>query len=111
MELIETSVPRTPHGQEYGEWAKLLNHVDPLSIDGYGFDGEWVQRGAVTYAIDGAVILECAGFKTRRDQEAARGRLFVLWKFNGQTWEELSRSDDRDWAVRLRSRAARALEE
>jgi hypothetical protein len=112
MNLIETTVPKTSHGREYGEWAKLLFSVDPKARDGYGFEGDWLQRGIITELLPGAVVLECAGYRTHRDQEDRRDRLYVLWKFTDEhEWVEVARSKERAWAQELRGPAATALEE
>ena len=109
-DLVETTVPRTSHGQEYSEWAKLLDHVDPEARNGEGFDGTWLNRGSITDILPGAVVLECAGFRTKREERESNGKLYVLWQFIGCEWRELARSKDRDWAKKLRGDAIRALE-
>lgn len=109
MELIETSVPRTPYGQEHGEWAKLLDAVSDNAKDGYGFNGEWLTRGKPTVALEGAVVLECAGYRSKRDEQTGRKRLFVLHQFDGESWNAIARSDERDWALRLRDQAREAM--
>jgi len=110
-DLKETTVPRTSNGQEYAEWAKLLDFVDPEARDPYGFDGTWLGRGTIVDLLPGSIVLECAGFRTKRDERDRNGKLYVLWKFDGDGWEELARSKDRDWAKHMRSIAIPAIEE
>lgn len=101
-DLVETTVPCTSHNQELGEWAKLLSGVKKRATDAYDFQGEWLRRGSITYALPGALVLECAGYRTKSDQRNQKKRLMVLWRFNGEAWDLLASTTDRGWAMLFR---------
>lgn len=113
MVSFTVTCPKTNYGQEYCEWAKVIHSVDPNTKDGYGYDGDWVKRGTQIEVVEGELVVECAGYKSKRDEYRDFNKLHILWKFNSmsQSWEEVSRSTDRDWAVRFKVLVERIFEE
>lgn len=111
MNTIRIPKTATRRGADAGckTWAKLLSHVDEGATNGYGFAGEFVDRGALINddeIADGAVILEAAG----NDGSAKYVEpVFVLWQRRGSEFVELARASGKEWAFALRDVARDAL--
>lgn len=113
LEPVETLIPETGNGRAVGSWAKLLDCVDEDATDGYGFRGEFVTRGGISWIIPGSLVLECAGFKSISDQRSpGKGKYMLLWEFTeDKEWRTILTSTKRGWALQFREAAIKYLEE
>jgi hypothetical protein len=105
---METTYPQTSNGKEIGEWARVLERVLDDAKDAYGFHGKNVRRGCIADVKDGAVVLECAGYRSVADQRSSK-RLMALWVFSGGSWYCHHSTTSRGWALDFRKEAQALL--
>lgn len=90
-------------------WMKMLSEVDPGAKNAFGFEGDFVQRGALLNSDEipeGAVLLEAAGNDGSAKNTCA---VYVLWQRRGDQFVECARAEGKEWAFELRGKAAELL--
>lgn len=83
-------------------WMKILLGVSADAKNGFGFQGEFVERGKLINSDDipeHCALLECAG----NDGSAKYPeQLIILWERNGDQITEIDRASGKEWAFKLR---------